>query len=191
MSTELMNRKVEDMLRMPAEELKDVLARTLDEIRKYGTAKMLEAVPDVLSKIIAKLVPIDAAKFLSEVPEVSDKFVDLLWEGVGILAVRFEELRSVLERTTREIHVNLEASDSPLRGHFIVNQGKLSGGSGLLHFKEEDYKFMGPTEILLQLLTGELALGFSNLRLQTAGHSGWVSLLAPIIQGISKLIKGK
>ena len=190
MSTELMNRKVEDMLRMPAEELKDVLARTLDEIRKYGTVKMLEAVPDVLSKIIAKLVAVDAAKLVSEVPEVSDKFMDLLWEGVGILAVKSEELRSVLERT-REIHVNLEASDSPLRGHFIINQEKLSGGSGLLHFKEEDYKFMGPTEVLLQLLTGELALGFSNLRLQTEGHSGFQPLLAPIMQGISKIIKGK
>ena len=190
MSEESMAKKVEDMLRMSAEELKDVLPRTLDEIRKYGIAKTLEEVPDLLSKIIGKLVAVDAAKLVSEVPEVSDKFMDLLWEGVGTLAVKSEELRSVLERT-RQIHVNLEASDSPLRGYFTVSQGKLSGGSGLLHFKEEDYKYMGPTEILLQLLTGELALGSSNLRLQTAGHSGWASLLAPMLRGISKIIKGK
>jgi len=191
MSEESMNKKVEYMLRMSAEELKDALPRTLDEIRRYGTVRMLEEVPDLLSKIIGKLVAVDAAKLLGEVPGVSDKFMDLLWEGVGTRAAKSEELRSALERTSREIHVNLEASDSPLRGHFTVSQGKLSGGSGLLHFKEEDYKYMGPTEILLKLLTGELALGSSNLRLQTAGHSGWASLLAPILRGISKIIKGK
>lgn len=191
MSVALMNRKAEEMLGMSAEELKDVLPLTLDEIRRYGTVKTLEEVPDLLSKIIGKLVEIDAAKFLSEVPEVSEKFMDLLWEGVAVLAVKSEDLSPALDRTTREIHVNLEASDSPLRGHFTLSQGKLSGGSGLLHFKEEDYKFMGPTEILLQLLTGELVSGFSNLRLQTAGHSGWASLLAPILRGISELIKPK
>ena len=190
MSGELLKEKLEDMLRLPAEELKDVLPRTLEEIRGFGTEKMLEEVPDLLSRIIGKMVAVDAGKFLREVPEVSDKFMDLLWEAVGTRAAKSEELRATLEGTTREIHVNLEASDSPLRGHFTVSRGELSGGSGLLHFKDEDYKYMGPTEILLQLLTGELALGFSNLRLQTAGHSGWASLLAPIMRGVSKLIKG-
>jgi hypothetical protein len=186
-----MNEKVEEMLRMPAEELKYILPLTLDEIRRYGTVKTLGEIPDLLSKIIGKLVEVDAAKFLSEAPEISDKFMDLLWEGVGSLSVKFEELRSALDRTNREINVNIEASDSPLRGHFIISQGKLSGGSGLLHFKEEDYKFMGPTEVLMGLLTWELALGLSNLKLQTAGHSGFQTLVSPIIQGISKLIKGK
>lgn len=191
MSGDLLKKKVEDMPGMPADELKDVLPRILDEIGSFGTGKMLEEIPDLLSKIIGKLVAVDAAKLLGEVPGVSDKFMDLLWEGVGTRAPKSEELRSALERTSRGIHVNLEASDSPLRGHFTVSQGKLSGGSGLLHFKEEDYKYMGPTEILLKLLTGELALGSSNLRLQTAGHSGWASLLAPILRGISTIIKGK
>lgn len=190
MSIELLKKEVEDMLRLPAEELKDVLPRTLDEIRGFGTGRMLEEVPDLLSKIIGKLVAVDSGDFLREVPEVSDKFMDLLWEGIGTLAPKSEELSSVLEGTTREIHVNLEASDSPLRGHFTVSQGKLSGSSELLHFKEEDFKYMGPTEILLQLLTAELPMGSSNLRLQTAGHSGWAILLAPILRGISRLIKG-
>jgi len=190
MSEALMKNKVEDMFRMSAEELKDILPLTLDEIRRYGIAKILEEVPDLPSKIMGKLVEIDAAKFLKEAPEISDKFMDFLWEGVGLLAVEFEELRSALEKTTREIHVNIEASDSPFKGHFIISQGKISGGSGLLHFKEEDYRFMGPTEVLMELLTGDLPMGFSNLRLQTAGHSGFVSLVAPIIKGVSKLIKG-
>jgi hypothetical protein len=32
-------------------------------------------------------------------------------------------------------------------------------------------------------------MGFSNL-CQTAGHSGWVSRIAPIIRGIVNLLKG-
>ena len=138
MSGELLKKKVEEMLGMSAEGLKEVLPLTLDEIRRYGTAKMLKEVPDLFSRIIGKLIDIDAARFLSEVPEVSDRFMDTLWEGVGSLAVTNEGLRSALKRTTREIKVNLEASDSPFRGHFIIDQGRLSGGSGLLHFKEED-----------------------------------------------------
>lgn len=191
MSEELTDKRIEEILRMCTKELKEVLPHTLDEIRRYGTAKMLKKVPDLLSRLMGRFIEMDAAKFLSEVPEVSDRFMDLLWEGVGSLAVTNEGLRSALERTTREIKVNLEASDSPFRGHFIMGQGRLSGGSGLLHYREEDYKFMGPTEVLMGLLTGELPLGLNNLRLQTAGHSGFVGLIAPILQGVSKLIKGR
>ena len=191
MSEELTDKRIEEILRMCTKELKEVLPHTLDEIRRYGTAKMLKKVPDLLSRLIGRFIEMDAAKFLSEVPEVSDRFMDLLWEGVGSLAVTNEGLRSALERTTREIKVNIEASDSPFRGHFIMGQGRLSGGSGLLHYREEDYRFMGPTEVLMGLLTGELPLGLSNLRLQTSGHSGFVGLIAPILQGVSKLIKGR
>lgn len=190
MSKELMDKSVEDMLRMSAAELKDILPLTLDEIRKYGVGKMLEEVPDLLSKIIARLVEIEAAKFISEVPEASDKLMDLLWEGVGKSAMKSEKMRSVLERAIN-MNVNLEASDSSLRGHFRISHQKLSGGSGLLHFKEQDFRFLGPTEVLMRLLNGDLALGFSNPKLLTEGHPGFAPLLGPIIQGISELIKGK
>jgi len=49
---------------------------------------------------------------------------------------------------------------------------------------------MGPTEVLIDLLLGDLYLGFSNLRLQTAGHSGWFSRIGPIMREINKIIKG-
>ena len=60
----------------------------------------------------------------------------------------------------------------------------------MLHFKDEDFRFMGPTETLLGLFLGDLHLGFSNLQLQTAGHSGWSSRVNPIMREISKLLKG-
>ena len=160
---------------------------------------MLKEVPDLLSKIIGKLIEVDAANFVSEVPEASDKFMDFLWEGVGVLAVKSKELMLELEserlmsvlKMTKQINVNIEASDSPLSGHFTISQGKLSGGSGLLHFKDQDFRFHGPTKVLLKLLRGELALGFSNPELMTDGHPGFAPYVGPVIQGISKLIKGK
>ena len=184
-----LNKRIEGIHRMSAEELKSGLARLLDDIRKRGIKKTMEQSPWLLSNIIGKLLKIDSARYFGEAPEVSDMFMDLFWEGVGLRAVISEELRSALDKTTRTIHVNIEASDSPLKGHFIASRGKLSGGSGMVHFKEEDYRLMGPTEVLLQLLMGELALGFSNLRLQTAGHSGFASLVASLLRGVSSSIK--
>jgi hypothetical protein len=40
------------------------------------------------------------------------------------------------------------------------------------------------------LFLGDLHLGFSNLDLQTAGHSGWTSRVNPIMREIAKLLKG-
>jgi len=116
--------------------------------------------------------------------------MNLLWEGIAFRAERVEEMKSLLETAERPVQVNIEASDSPFRGHFIVRDGKITGASGLFHFKEEDFRFMGPTEVLMDLLTGDLPMGFSNLRLQTAGHSGWVSRIAPIIRELAKFLKG-
>jgi len=191
MPGELMKKRVEDVLKMSSEELKVALPEMLDEMRRYGVSKALEEVPDVFSRLIKKFIEIDAAKFLSDVPGVSDMFMGLLWEGVSHLAGSVEELKSAVDKTARDMHVNIEASDSPFCAHFVVSKGKLSGHSGLLHFKDEDYRFMGPTEVLMELLIGELPLGFSNLRLQTAGHSGFVPFVAPVIRGISQSIKGK
>ncbi len=200
MSSELINKKIGELMRMSFEEVKDTLPFTLDEIGKHGIGRVLEEVPDLLSKIIGKLMEVDAAKFINEAPEVSDKFMNVLWEGVGAVAVKFDELisvlqserlKSVLDRTGGSINVNLEATDSPLKGHFTIRQGKISGGSGLWHFKDEDFKFFGPTEVLIKLLNGELALGFSNPKLLTSGLQGFLPLMASVMQGTSKLIKGK
>ena len=132
----------------------------------------------------------DAAKLFNEVAGVSDRLTNLLWEGVAFRAGQSKDMKSVLQKNERDCHINIEASDSPLKHHFTVEKGKITGGSGLFHFKDEDFRFMGPTEVLIDLLTGDLPLGFSNLRLQTAGHSGWVSRVSPVMREIARLLKG-
>jgi hypothetical protein len=106
-------------------------------------------------------------------------------------ATESPEMKSLLQRAEREFHVNIEASDSPLASHFVVQGGRIKGAHGLLPFKDEDFRFMGPTATLCELLTGDLPLGFSNVNLQTAGHSGWVRRVAPVVRGINRLVKGE
>jgi len=190
MSNDAMKKAMEDLFRLPAERLKDKLPPALEEIRKYGIGKLLGEYPDFLARLLNKLKQVDAARFFRDVPHACDKLTDLLWEGVDSRAGQSKDMKSVLEKAERDLHVNIEASDSPFKSHFIVEKGKITGRSGLLHFKDEDFRFMGPTEVLIELLTGDLPLGISNLRLQTAGHSGWVTRVSPVIREIGKLLKG-
>jgi hypothetical protein len=190
MFNEAMRKSVDDLLRMPAEALKDKLSAALEDIRIYGIGRLLEEYPDFLARLLNWLKQMDAASLFSQVLQVADKLTDLFWEGVGSRADQSPDMKSVLAKTERVLHVNIEASDSPFKSHFIIEKGKIEGGSGLLHFKDEDFRFMGPTEVLIDLLTGDLPLGFSNLRLQTAGHSGWVSRVSPVMREIARLLKG-
>jgi len=185
-----MRKSIDDLLRVPAEALKAELSPALEDIRIYGIGRLLEEYPDFLARLLNKLKQMDAAGLFSQVPEVADKLTDLFWAGVGSRANQSPDMKSVLEKAERDLHVNIEASDSPFKSHFIVEKGKITGASGLLHFKDEDFRFMGPTEVLIDLLTGDLPLGFSNLRLQTAGHSGWVSRVSPVMREIARLLKG-
>jgi len=190
MTKEAMKRFTDTFLALPAEGFKTALPGAFNEIREYGIKKLLREYPDFLLKLLAAVRKADPAGLFNQVPGAADQLMDLLWAGVSFRAEQMKEMKALLERAERPMHVNLEASDSPFRGHFIVKEGKITGRSGLLHFKDEDFRFMGPTEVLMDLLTGDLPMGFSNLRLQTAGHSGWVSRIAPVVREIVKLLKG-
>jgi len=190
MSNDAVGNRTEDLLCLPAGGLKDKLFPALEDIRRYGIGRLLEEYPDFLARLLNRLRETDAASLFSRVPGLADKLTDLLWEGVSSRASQAQDMKSTLAKADRDLHVNIEASDSPFKSHFIVEKGKIRGGSGLLHFKDEDFRFMGPTEVLIELLLGDLPLGFSNLRLQTAGHSGWVSRVSPVMREIAKLLKG-
>lgn len=182
--------KIENILQWSAEEARDRLPSAFDQLSESGIGKALGEHAGLLSKIIEKLIEIDAAKFLSGKPRVADQFMDLLWEGVGGLASKSEELSSILART-RDLSVNFEASDSPLGGHFRTRGGRLSGASGLLHFKDQDFRYFGQTEVLLRFLVGKLPLGASNPWLLSDGIGGFPPLIGPIIKGITRLMDAK
>jgi hypothetical protein len=189
MASAMLKETIENLLRAPAE-IKNKLLRDLGAIEKYGVGKALEENPDFLGRLLTQLRKADAARVFNDISGAADQFVSVLWEGVSSRVGKAPALKSLLDKAERDVHVNLEASDSPFRCHFIVERGKIRGCAGLLHFKDEDFRFMGPTETLLGLFLGDLHLGFSNLKLQTAGHSGWSSRVNPIMRAISNLLKG-
>ncbi len=189
MTSAMLKETIENLLRAPAE-LKNKLSRDLEEIGKYGIGKALDENPDFLGRLLTQLRKADAARVFNDVSGAADQFPALLWDGIRSRAEQAPGLKSMLEKAERDIHVNIEASDSPFRCHFIVERGKIRGGPGLLHFKDEDFRFMGPTETLMGLFLGDLHLGFSNLALQTAGHSGWMSRVGPIMREVNKILKG-
>jgi hypothetical protein len=189
MTSTMIKETIENLLRAPAE-IKNKLLRDLGAIEKYGVGKALEESPDFLGRLLTQLRKADAARVFTDVPGAADRFASVLWEGISFRAEKAPALKSLLEKAERDIQVNIEAADSPLGCHFIVAKGKIRGGAGLLHFKDEDFRFMGPTETLVGLFLGDLPLGFSNLSLQTAGHSGWSSRVNPIMRAVSSLLKG-
>jgi hypothetical protein len=180
---------IENLLRAPAE-IKNKLIRDLGAIEKYGVGKALEENPGFLGRLLTQVRKADAARVFSDVPGAAERLADMLWAGVNARADMTPALKTLLETAERDIHVNIEAADSPFACHFIVAKGMIRGGAGLLHFKDEDFRFMGPTETLLGLFLGDLHLGFSNLNLQTAGHSGWTSRVNPVMRAVSGLLKG-
>jgi len=182
-------KSMDDLLALSSEGLKNRLPEAFNEIREYGIERLLKQYPDFLGRLLTQIRHTDPTELFSRLPGVADQLMELLWTGVSYRAEQVKEMKALLEKAERDIHVNIEASDSPFKGHFIVQNGKISGGPGLLHFRNEDFRFMGPTEVLMDLLTGDLPMGFSNLRLQTAGHSGWVSRIAPIIREMARLLK--
>jgi hypothetical protein len=190
MNQEAIKKSIENLMALPAGGFKTALPAALNEIREYGIGSLLQEYPDFLARLLSRLRQSDAAGLFNQLPGAADQLMDLLWAGVSSRAEQLKEMKALLEKAERPMHVNIEASDSPFRGHFIVREGKITGRSGLLHFKDEDFRFMGPTEVLMDLLSGDLPMGFSNLRLQTAGHSGWVSRIAPVVREIAKLLKG-
>jgi len=191
MSGDTIKKPMDDLLALSGEGLKRKLPGALIQVREYGVERLLGEYPDFLAELLTAVRKSDPAGLFNQLAGAADQLMDVFWEGVASRAEQVKEMKVLLERAERPMHVNMEASDSPFRGHFIVKEGKITGRSGLLHFKDEDFRFMGPTEVLMDLLTGDLPMGFSNLRLQTAGHSGWVSRIAPVVREIVKLLKGK
>ena len=189
MTNRSVQKSIEDLLAMPADGLKEKLSSTLKELEEYGIERLAAEQPLFLARLLNKMKQIDAARLFNEAPHLVNPWTDFFWQSVHRQAASSKEMQTILDHVERTCTVNVEASDSPLQNHFIVRKGDLTGGAGLVHFKDEDFRFMGPTRTLIDLLTGDLPLGFSNLNLQTAGHSGWVRRILPVIRGINKILK--
>lgn len=122
-------------------------------------------------------------------PEIYHRFMRYYWEGVGLLVIKSPPVNDVLAKTM-PLTVNLEATDTSLLGHFRIRGGKIHGGPGMTAFRDQDFRFFGPTRVLMMLLNDELPLGYSDLNLHSEGHPGIGGILFPVMKIIAQLTKG-
>lgn len=187
--SEDLKRAVDEALKLSPEELKGTLPALVDEIKGFGVGKLIEAVPDLIPRLMSKLEEIDTVKFISEAPQAAAKFMDLMWEGAGVLIEKNPEAKKKLE-SAGEVKVNFEATDSPLRGHLVISGGKLSGGGTSL--ETADLKLFGPTKTMVGLLTGSVdpVRGFMAGQYKMEGSLALGMKLAPVMTSLTKMFRG-
>lgn len=122
-------------------------------------------------------------------PEIYHRFMRYYWEGVGLLVKKSPPVSEVLAKTM-PLTVNLEATDTSLLGHFRIRDGRIHGGPGMTPFRDQDFRFFGPTRVLMMLLNNELPLGYSDLNLHSEGHPGLGRILFPVMKKIAQLTRG-
>lgn len=178
---------VEGALALSEEELKSSLSFLMDTIQSVGIREFLRVVPDLLSKMVEKMETLDLASFVREVPQASSRFLDVLWEGLGVLAEGDSEVKKKLEEMGSLI-VNFKATDSPMVGHFKVSEGKLSGGGrGAMM---ADLTVFASTADLMGLLTGKVdpIWGALTGRYRVEGKVADAMRLAPLMKLLPKLL---
>lgn len=183
-----LKKTVEEALEMPEEELMDALPSLMDEL-EGNVEEVMEAIPDLISRLTSKMGEIDVGKFVSDAPEASAKFMDILWEGMGIIAEKNPDVKSKL-KSAGEVTINFEATDSPLKGHQKISGGKLSGGSTPLD--EADLTLSGSTEVMVGLLTGDVdpVQGFMSGKFKMDGNMALGMKLAPVMTSLASAVKG-
>jgi len=133
------------------------LAALLSEIEKNGVEESMNEYPGVLFQIFLKLEESDLVKIGADSPEIFDTFTKIVWEGVS---KRSAGVASYLEEVVKDLPrkkfvVNFETFDTPLKLHFVVSDGKFSGGVGMTSFREQDCRWFADTKTILALMRGE------------------------------------
>jgi predicted lipid carrier protein YhbT len=179
---------VEEAFQLPLDQLKGNLLPLLNGIKEFGVPRLMELVPDLVPKLVRRLKEVDVTKFVREDPEASARFMDILWEGISALVEKNPDVKEALERAG-EVSVNLEAFDSPMKGHFRISGGKLSGGSGLL--EKADLSIKGYTQAMIEVLLGERdpTEAFFKQLIKTDGSIPLAMRVSSAMMEVSELLK--
>ncbi|MBL7203275.1 MAG: hypothetical protein ISS63_02935 [Desulfobacteraceae bacterium] len=143
--------KMNDTMEMSAENLLYTLPSFFDQILKNGVAKSMAQSPGLLYRLLTKFEESDLSKIGADAPEIFDTFMDIFWDGIS---AKSEDVRSDLEEY-ENFAVNYETNDTPLKAHFRVSGGKITGGSGMVKYREQDVRWFGDTKEIFLLLKGE------------------------------------
>ena len=156
----------------------------LQYIESHGIGEALNARPALLSVLCRK---VGAEGPLEQ--KVYRRFMRFYWEGVRLLVEKSPTVKDLVTRTM-PLTVNMEATDSSLSGHFQIRNGVITGGAGMVLFREQDFRVFGPTRVLMMFLNNELPLGYADLSLHSEGHPGLGRILFPVMKKVAELTKG-
>ena len=153
MANDLLNR----IVNLAPKDMKAKLPALIGEIEKNGVEQTMNEYPGVLFQLFLKLEECDLAELGADSPELFDNVLKIVWEGVNKksegVASYLEEIVNDLPR--KKIVANLETFDTPLKAHFVVSGGRISGDIGMTTFREEDCRLFADTKTILALLRGE------------------------------------
>ncbi|MEM2866740.1 MAG: SCP2 sterol-binding domain-containing protein [Candidatus Hadarchaeales archaeon] len=183
-----LRKTIEEAFQLPLDQLKGNLLPLLDGIKEFGVSKLLELVPDLVPRLAKRLKEVNVTQFVKEDPEASARFMDILWEGISILAERNPDVKEALQRAGN-VAVNMEAIDSPMRGHFQIKDGRLSGGSGLL--EKPDLTVKGYTQAMIEVFLGERdpTEAFFKQLIRTDGSIPLAMRVSSAMMEVSQLLK--
>ncbi|MGQ9722335.1 MAG: SCP2 sterol-binding domain-containing protein [Candidatus Jordarchaeum sp.] len=180
---------VEQSMEWSDEEFKEKMPSLMAKIRgKVG--ELIDAMPDLPQKLTKRLEESDAKKNAIEAPEASEAFTELLWAVISALVEKKAELKKVVE-AAGNIKINYEATDSPMKGHYELKDGKITGGPGLS--ETQDLKVTGPSDVLIKLTTGTIdsTSGFMQGLYKLEGNLATGMRLAPVTKKIAETLKGQ
>ncbi len=180
---------VESALALSQEELKSSLPFLMDAIKGFGAKEMIKTIPDFIPRMMQKIELLDLPKFVREAPEGTAKFLDVLWEGARFMAQEDPELTEKLKEIGF-VRVNFEATDSPMKGHFKIEGGKLSGGGKPVMLA--DLTIEAPTDTLVGLLTGRVDPVWGALKgeYKVKGKVSTAMKLAPLMKRLPRIFRG-
>ena len=179
----------EEMFNMPDNELMEIMPSVIPGV-KDSVPELLAAIPDLPQKLAQRLSKSDVKKWATEVPKASDAFTEFLWAVTSAVVERDKELKKAVENAG-EIKVNYEATDSPMKGHYHISGGKITGGPGLI--TSSDLKLSSNTDTLIKLTTGALdaTQAFMAGKYKIDGNLATAMKMAPVMAKIAAIYKGK
>lgn len=166
------------------EKEKSSVPSLLNHIKSNGIEAAITIKPDLLAELCRHIG--------TEGPfrkDVYDRFLKYYWLGIGILVSRSPETQALLAKTM-VLTVNVEATDAPFHGYFLIQERKIVGGPKMVAFKNQDLRYFGPVNVLMKFLNNELPLGYADLSLHSEGHPGLGKILFPVMRTIARLAKG-
>ena len=151
------NDLIERIMDLAPEDVEAGLPALLGEIEENGVEESMNEYPGVLLQIFLKLEESDLVKIGVDSPEIFETLTKIIWDGVS---KRSEGVASYLDEVVKDLPrkkfvANFETFDTPLKLHFVVSEGKFSGGVGLTTFREQDCRWFADTKTILALMRGE------------------------------------